>query len=127
MDSGLLVEFLQFNSVPLLINSQRMESLADASSFASSGATSTSAQPSGAIGSSSSGSSSAHGAGHSILADKVKKNPSSSAAMVIDVDNWLDEGLGLGLDEKSSSRSLVLLPMRDEMDQLEVSQVYSAY
>ena len=124
MDSGLLVEFLQFNSVPLLINSQRMESLADASLVDSS------AQPSsGAIGSSSSGSSSssAHETGHSILADRVKKNPSSSAAMVIDVDNWLDVGLGLGLDEKSSSRSLVLLPMRDEMDQLEVSQVYSAY
>ena len=112
MDSGLLVDFLQFNSVSLMINSQRMESLAGvfaASVTPSTGTVQWTTDDTINIG---------HGSEYADT--NVKNQSSSSITNVIDVDSWLDVGLG----EKSSSicDSSVLLPMRDEMDQLEVSE-----
>lgn len=73
MDGGLLVDFLQFNSVPLMVNSQRLESLAGT------------------------------------LAPLTHTSAST--------DSWQDVGTGV---ETAMDATPALLPMRDEMDQLEV-------
>lgn len=48
--------------------------------------------------------------------EKPSLPSSSSSLAVMDVDSWLDIGI-----HEQSSRDLVLWPMRDEMDQLEVN------